>query len=166
MGKDKQKTCSSLISFSLKRTIHLDQKFCFDSPACFMLFRCSPAAAHGVDLVDKDGSGSIEPCLDARKADRVGHYCSRKKRIGWSLYDVQTHHFEQQAHKFLRLPSVFGGECGGRDVEESCSAFCSYSFCQQGFARTWGADHQHALIKMRWTKWDSRSSNQAVFLVM
>lgn len=130
-------------------TVHLHEKFRFDSSTGFVLFWSSPAAAHGVDLVDEDGCGSVEPGLRSRTKYFWCYSNSWGKAsvcvCVW-VGDVWTHHFEQQAHKFLWLASVFGGERRGGDVEEGGPTFCSYSFRKQSFSRPGRADHQHTLL--------------------
>lgn len=44
-------------------TIHLDQQLCLHPPASLMFLWRSSAAAHGVNLIDEYGGGSIEPGL-------------------------------------------------------------------------------------------------------
>lgn len=44
-------------------TIHLDEQLGLDSAAGLVLVRGAPAAADGVDLVDEDRGGGVEPSL-------------------------------------------------------------------------------------------------------
>ena len=47
-------------------TIHLNKKFWFDPPACFVLWTGTPLAANGIYLIYEDCAGCIKTCLEIR----------------------------------------------------------------------------------------------------
>lgn len=61
--------------------------------------------------------------------------------------EMLRYHFKKQPDKFLWLSSVFRGERGWWDVEESSATLSSYSFSQHRLACAWRSDHQHTLTQ-------------------
>lgn len=44
-------------------TVHLDEELRLDSATCFMLVRRSSSTADGIDFINEDRGGGVEPSL-------------------------------------------------------------------------------------------------------